>query len=166
MLQADPTNCGVKHLYYLGGLNLPQPNGYMIGIMREVYNLPMGLCCFNDNVDAHDKSNGRILAKFIEDNNLGVVVAGPVAPNPIHKNETHIQSWSWAVDKIAIGKYLTEHKTQAQKDLEAKQKQLKKEAEEKVAWKNAQYAQAVVEEFKPVDSGQLKGKNWQAGWKI
>lgn len=149
MLQADPTNCGVKHLYNLGGLNLPSSHEYILMIMKEVQSLPMGLCCFNDNVDGHDKSNGRILAKFIQDNNLGMIVAGPVAPNPIHKNETHIQSWSWAVDKVALWKYLAEHKTQAQKDLEAKQEKLKKEAEAKAAAKNAEYAKQVLEEFRP-----------------
>src|SRR6202041_2201506 len=139
MLQADATNCGVHHLYNLGGCNYQDKilaNNVIYTLLKSVYGLHMGLCCFNDNVDAHDNSNGRILAKVIEDSKLGMIVAGPVAPNPVHSNQTHIQAWVWAVDKVALLTWLEKNKPQSIREQEAREERFKKEAEAKMAAKN------------------------------
>jgi|ERR1700735_1122146 len=157
MLQADAINCGVHHLYHLGGCNYQDKilaNNVMYDLLKSVYDKPMGLCCFNDNVDAHDNSNGRILAKVIEDSKLGMIIAGPVALNPIHKNETHIQAWSWAVDKVALLAWLEKNKPQSIREQEAREEWLNKEAKAKMAAKNKPLttAQVALVEFDPLPS--------------
>lgn len=158
--QADAYNCGLQILQGLSGISdtktgkINELNVYIL--LRQFLSAPaMGLCNFSDNVDNHDNANGRILAKIIQDNNLGDIIAGPVAPNPAHFNQTHIQSWSWAVNMSALKKYLDEHEPQQIKDQKARAEKAKLEAEEK---KKAALIKQAEEDAKPEAAWREKQK--------
>jgi hypothetical protein len=98
-VKSDYSNCGMKGIHNLSGD--PAVDVRSVVINWEGYNL----FYFSDGV----KAPGPKLAKYIEDNKLGTIIASEKVNNPVHgseENPWYIQAFFWHPDWDACKEWL------------------------------------------------------------